>query len=128
MEVWLGQKEPRGTVEVPRGYTEESRGVLVEVGITRDLPWCGPEATARTGAEEEGSRGEIAQLLSFSPPDPLLCLPSAQLSKSQGARETCDTTFRGHTARQRDWEMNLAVGYKFSSVQSLSRVRLFATP
>lgn len=84
----------------------------MEARITRDLP-CGPEATARTVVLKRRAAGEkIAQLLSFPPPDLLLCLPSAQLSKSQGARETCDTTFRGHTARQRDWEMNLGVGYK----------------
>lgn len=73
---------------------------------------AGRSHSQNCGVEAEGSRGEIAQLLSFPPPDLLLCLPSAQLSKSQGARETCDTTFRGHTVRQRDWEMNLGVGYK----------------
>ena len=48
IEMWLGQREPRGTLKVPRGSTEEARGVLEEVGIARDLPWCGTEATART--------------------------------------------------------------------------------
>lgn len=58
IEVWLGQKEPRGTVEVPRGHTEESRGVLVEARITRDLPWCRPEATARTVVLKRRAAGE----------------------------------------------------------------------
>lgn len=58
IEMWLGRREPRGTVEVPRGYTEEARGVLVEVGITRDLPWCGTEATARTVVPKWRAAGE----------------------------------------------------------------------